>query len=48
MKAQESKEGSPDSYVEVVKNKNVKMNGAEEDEEEDQVIDMPAIEDDSD
>ena len=47
MKTQESKGRSPDTYVEM-KDKDVKMNGAEEDEEEDQVIDMPAIEDDSD
>ena len=47
MKDQENKGDSPDTYVEV-KDKDVKMNGAEEDEEEDKVIDMPAIEDDSD
>ena len=47
MKAQETNLESPESYVEV-KESDVKMNGAEEDDEDEQVIDMPAIEDDSD
>ena len=47
MKAQDNNLESPDSYVEV-KDNDVKMNGAEDDDEDEQVIDMPAIEDDSD
>jgi hypothetical protein len=47
LKAQDTKLESPDSYVKV-KDNDVKMNGAEDDDEDEQVIDMPAIEDDSD